>query len=322
MGLLKLSSKGRRFLLIMPSLIAVMLFGLVITASDNQQAYSPINLNPHLVLFDIDSLSPSELESFTVKALSRLREKREPLATRAAGLREDYGEQAYGWQRVHLGIKNARRLLPLARRLTLEVLREAEVGDPLKRAGLSREKRLINRVHKIVLDPLLANSAEVWEERLWEIRIGSDYALDLISDDKVILLLGHELMHVAARGGRLHQFIENVTETAGLSASVEPTEDQREDLACEFTGAEALKRFIALYPTEEAAAARFARAIGYESTSERLARALEDFCASYNGDMRDGAHLSMDQTIRALYGLDPEIKALLPQDSISSPLCR
>jgi hypothetical protein len=219
-------------------------------------------------------------------------------------------------------MKNVRRLLPLARRLTLEALREADVGDPLKKSGLSREKRLINAVHKVVLDPSLGDMGEVREERLSEIRVGPVYALNLTSDDEAILLLGHELTHVAARGGRLNQFIKNVTETARLSASVDTAEEQREDLACELTGAETLKRFIALYPTEESAAVRFARAIGYESSAVRLARAWGDFCDSYNGDARDGEHLSETQTIRALFGLDPELKALLPEDSNSSLFCR
>lgn len=323
MALLKLSIKGRRILSIMPGLIAGMLSGLLITASYNQQANSPVNPNPQLMLSDVDRLSASELESLTLKALSRLHEKRGPLATHASGAQKDNEEQTIdSWRQVHLGIKNVRRLLPLARRLTLESLREAEVGDPLKRSGLLREKRLINAVNKIVLDPWLADTAEVSEDRLWEIRIGSDYAFDLISDDEAIFLLGHELTHVAARSGRLNQFIENVTKTARLSASVEPTEDQREDLACDFTGAEVLKRFIALYPKDEPEAERFARAVGYEPHSVRLARAWEDFCASYNGDARDEEHLSQAQTIRALFGLDPEFKALLPQDAISSPHCQ
>lgn len=322
MTLLKLSIKGRRNLSIMPGLIVGMLFGLLITAAFNQQANAPINSNPSLMLSDIDRLSATELESLTLRALSRLHEKRGPLATHAAGAEEDYGEQAVdSWRQVHLGIKNVRRLLPLAKRLTLESLREAEVGDPLKRSGLLREKRLIDGVHKIVLDPLLADTAEVWDDRLWEIRIGPDYALNLISDDEAIFLLGHELTHVAARSGRLKQFVENVTETARLSAGVEPTEDRREELASDFTGAEVLKRFIALYPTEEPEAERFARAVGYEPPSVRLALAWEDFCASYNGDSGDGEHLSQAQTIRALVGLDPELKALMPQDSISSMLC-
>jgi hypothetical protein len=322
MVMLKLSIKGRRIRSIMPGLIAGMLSGLLITASFNHLASSPVNSNPHTMQSDIDRLSTSELESLTLKALSRLHERRGSLATPAAGAEEfNVGSTIDSRRQVHLGIENVQRVLPLARRLTLESLREADVGDPLKKSGLLREKRLINAVHKIVLDPLLADSAEVRDDRLSEIRIGPDYALNLTSDDEAIFLLGHELTHVAARSGRLKHFIDNVTETARSSASVESTEDQQEDLACDFTGAEALKRFIALYPTEEPEAVRFARVVGYGSPSVRLARAWEDFCDSYNGDAADDEHLSQSQTIRALLSLDPELKALMPQDSRLSLLC-
>jgi hypothetical protein len=306
----------------MPGLIVGMLLGLSLTASYNRQANSPVNPEPARVLSEVEHLSTAELETFSLKALSTLRERRGLSANHLAEAEADYEAQTInGWREVHLGIRNVRRLLPLARRLTLDALREAQVGDPLKKSGLSKEKRLIDAVHKIVLDPSLADTAEVWDDRLSEIRIGPDYALDLTSDDEAIFLLGHELTHVAARSGRLNQFIENVTETARHSANVELMEDQKEDLACDFTGAEVLKRFIALHPKDEPEAERFARAVGYESTAVRLARAWDDFCASYNGDAGDEEHLSQAQTIRALYGLDPELKALMPQDSISSTLC-
>jgi hypothetical protein len=274
------------------------------------------------MLSDIEHLSPTELESLTLKALSRLHEMRGALATQAVGEGEDYRRlPTYSWRQVHLGLKNVRRLLPLAKRLTLESLREADVGDPLKRAGLLREQRLVNAVDKIVLDPWLGDAAEVREGHLREIRIGSDYALHLISDDEAIFLLGHELTHVAARSGRLNQFIGNVSERARLSANVEPTKAQREDLACDFTGAKVLKRFIALSPSEDSAGVRFVRAVGYESHSVRLSRAWDDFCASYNGDVGDERHLSQDQMISALLGLDPELKALMPEDSVPSLFC-
>jgi hypothetical protein len=322
MTLLKFSIKGRRSLSIMPGLMVGMLSGLLLAASYNRQENSPVNPQPAQMLSEIEHLSTAELEAFSLKALSTLREKRGLDADEGSGAEEDYEVGTInGWRDVQLGIRNVRRLLPLARQLTLESLREAQVSDPLKRSGLSREKRLIDAVHKIVLDPSLADTAEVRDDRLSEIRIGPDYALHLISDDEAIFLLGHELTHVAARSGRLNQFIEHVTETARLSADVELMEDQKEDLACDFTGAEVLKRFIALHPKDEPEAERFARAVGYEPPAVRLARAWDDFCASYNGDAGDEEHLSHTQTLRALFGLDPKLKALMPQDSISSTLC-
>lgn len=307
---------------ILPGLIAGVIAGLLITAPVNWQTSAPANSNLTSGPSDLDRMSPAELETLALKTLSTLREKR-GFATghEPDTARESWGQTTDLRQQMHLGIENARRLLPLAKRLTLESLREAQIGERLKKSGLSREERLINGVEKIVLAQGLGDSAEILEDRLGEIRVGHDYALQLISDDEAMLLLSHELTHVAARGGRLDQLIENVAETTRLSAHVVPTTEQKEDLVCEFIGAQALKRFIALHPTEVRDAERFSRVFGYESPSERLARAWEDFCASYNYDPGDEEHLSQYQTIRALVGLDPELKALVPNDPVFSPPC-
>jgi len=47
----------------------------------------------------------------------------------------------------------------------------------------------------------------------------------------------------------------------------------------------------------------------------RLAPAWEDFCASYNGITGDTRHLSQGLTIRAMAGLDPELKAFIDRTS-------
>ena len=321
-ALSKLSTKGQRLFSILPGLIAGLITALLITVPVNRQVSAPGDSNLTLKPSELERLSPAELEALALETLSTLREKRGFAAGHEPDTAKVFWEQTTNSrQQMHLGIENARRLLPLAKRLTLESLREAQIGERLKTSGLSREERLINGVKKIVLAPGLGDSAEIWDDRLTEIRVGHDYALNLISDDEAMLLLSHELTHVAARGGRLKQLIENVAETTRLSTNIEPTVEQKEDLVCEFIGAQALKRFIALEPTGVRDAERFSRVFGYESPSERLARAWEDFCASYNYDPGDGDHLSQNQTIRALVGLDPELKALVPNDPVFPPLC-
>ncbi|HWW75666.1 MAG TPA: hypothetical protein VNZ44_09730, partial [Pyrinomonadaceae bacterium] len=97
---------------------------------------------------------------------------------------------------------------------------------------------------------------------------------------------------------------------------------QKEELACDFAGAEVLRRYIALRPTGRASADRFSRAFGYEPRSERLARAWQDFCMSYDGDPADEEHLSLAQTFRLLPRLNPVFESLIPEDATSSRLCR
>jgi hypothetical protein len=308
-----------RRLKFLPGLAVGVLFGLLATAPLNRQASEPSDPKPHQATFDIARLSPTELESLTLDALTALQQRKGPVAHRGF-----FNLAWSSWDRpgnnlsqVRLGMENARRLLPLAKKLTLESL-----DEKLKTSRLSREKRLIAAVHRLVLDPSLGGSSEVRDDDLKVIYVGPDYAAFLTSDDETMLLLGHELTHVAARAGRLNFFIEDVNKVARAAANLELAERQKEELACDYTGAEVLKRYIALHPTEETSVERFSRVFDYEPPAERLARAWEDFCASYNGDSPDDEHLSQDQTIRALLGLDPELKALIPGDAISTRLCR
>lgn len=320
----KFSITGRRPLSFLPGLLVGLLAGLLITVPQIRLASAPSDPRPIFRQTDIESLSAAELETLALETLSTFGKKRRFHADTWHGdENSSTGGTTDNWTQIQLGLKNIRRLLPLAKLLTLDALRTAQTDARLKTYGLLKEKRLLQSVRTIVLDPQLIGDAEVWEERLSEIRVAADYAPALISDDEAIFLLGHELTHVAARSGRLSQFINHVKETARLSADVEPTGEQKEDLACDYIGAEVLKHFIALYPTGETERERFSRIIGFNTLSERLARAWEDFCASYNGVPADEAHLSQAQTIRALVGLDPELKALIPDnDALSSKLCR
>jgi hypothetical protein len=214
-------------------------------------------------------------------------------------------------------MENARRLLPLAKRLTIESLRERVKTSPLR-----EEAQMIAAVKQVVYDRGLGDIAEVREENLSRIWIGPYYAIELSSDDAAVLVLSHELTHVAARAGRLNKLIDSVTANAQFDAHLESNHQQKEELACDFIAAEALKRFIANHPTNEPNSLRFSLAFGYERPADRLNRAWGDFCASYRGDSRDNEHLSQEQTIRSLVVLDQELKALVPDDALASRLCR
>jgi hypothetical protein len=310
--------KVLRWLAILPGFMVGTLAGLLVTAPRSRQASAPLAAAPAPTAPDIQRLSPSELETLALGVLSTLSEKRWNASpdgpVSAAG---SWNQEWADPRQVHLGMDNLRRLLPLAKKLTLESL-----GDSLKSKRLSREKRLLASVRRIVLDPSLNNSAGVWEEDLTIIHVGPAYATYLTSDDEAMLLLGHELTHVAARTGGLNKFIAGMSDAARQSADMELNEDQREELACDFTGAEVLKRYISLHPTDQTAAERFSLALGYESPANRLARAWRDFCVSYNGGPDDREHLSPDQTFSILPGLDPDLKALILDDAVSTRLCR
>ena len=226
-------------------------------------------------------------------------------------------ESVVVWQQARSGIKNAARLLPLARRLTLRALRQASASGPVNSGTLAAAKRRISAVNRIMLDAQLGNSGAVWDERPREIRIGPVYAMNLTSDDETLLLLAHELTHVALWSGRLDGLVNRLADKARFTTGVAVTADQREDLACDFVAALAVKRFVELNPTAESKALRLSRVLGYESRDDRLLFAWDDFCASYRdyGDPGDEEHLSQANNLRALRGLDPELRTLVPGDA-------
>jgi len=220
-----------------------------------------------------------------------------------------------GVSAILAGIKNTRRLLPIATKLSIKALLEWGEQNGLPARNLARAERKIKKVDRVILDGGLGDAAAVQDDRPREIRIGSGYAETLISDDEAVFLLAHELTHVAAQTGGLDGLIESASRRAKAAAGVETLDDQAEDLACDFIGAQVLKHFIDLHPTNEPKAERLLRTCGYELPSERLAHAWEAFCASYNGFTGDAHHLSQGLTVRALAGLDPELKAFVDRYS-------
>jgi hypothetical protein len=303
----------RRALTILLSVILGLVGGILISAPFKGRTVERFS-DGRVSRPNLARLSSPELEQLAYDVLSTLSNQGtlatpQPIAT--APDSQDSSRQ------IRLGIKNARRLLPIARELTIESLR-----DLTKNPNLSKEAKLIRSVRVIVLDSQLADFSEVRDDDLSVIRIGKDYATCLTSDDEAMLLLGHELTHVAARAGRLSKYIDAVNETALRSAQVSTSEPQKEELACDFAGAEVLKRFISARPTSESSTDRLSRVFGYELPAERLKRAWGDFCASYDGDPGDKEHLSQSQTVRSLLALDPEFKALIHQDALPENLCR
>jgi hypothetical protein len=202
-------------------------------------------------------------------------------------------------RQVNEGIANAQRLLPTARSLTINALhmRVGEFG--VEASDLHKAEDNINAVDLVLLDKNLGNLAEVDEDYPREIRIGAEYALFLTADEEVILLLAHELTHVAIESDQLDPFIENIARKSEELANVFPTEDQKEDLACDFIGEQALEQYVTLYPANL-------------STAQRLAIGIGQNCISgIDDDDGDEEHLSDSATLKAIFALDPELSRLI-----------
>ena len=309
---LKLSTTVRTGFPILSGVIPGIVIGIVLTTPFNGRTDNAVKADLS-TNGAIARLSSDELEHVALNVLSTLSERRGSLPQVSSQWSTLLQDDEHN---VRMGIANARRLLPLAKDLTIESLSQLT-----KNPNLSREKALIRSVRWVVLASRLGNFAEVREEDLSVIYVGAEYAADLISDDQAMLLLGHELTHVAARTGRLNHYVDEVNATVQRSANIHTNEAQKEELACDYVAAEVLKTFIATHRTSENDADRFSRAFGYEAPGERLTRAWIQFCAAYYGDPGDQEHLNEQQTIRSLRVLDPDLKALMLPDAIAADVC-
>lgn len=223
------------------------------------------------------------------------------LSARPANSTAVYASQA------ELGIKNVEKLLPLSRRLTLESLQALAAEYRIEPAEIRIAARRIEEVQFIVLDENLGDKAEVNDDEPTEIRVGTNYARDLTTDAETMLLLGHELTHIAARGGNLGAFIRQVAQRAERDAGVSPAESQKEDLACDFVGEQTLKRLLKSSATNK------------ETAGKQLARALDYDPDDGDDDDADEEHLGQHDTFKALLALDPELRALLHKSAPGQP---
>ena len=198
---------------------------------------------------------------------------------------------------VNLGIERAERLLPLAKKLVIESLRQLPAEFNASPGEVARAEHFVNAINSVVLDMDLDDAAEFEDDSPDSVRIGPGYALFLETDEETIMLLGHELTHAAEQERNLNEFVRTVATKVETDAGVYPGRAQRHDLTCDFIGEQVLKRFIKLNPSKESSALRLSHALDYN-------------CDDDNDDS-DDEHLSQDDTLKALLSLDPELNRLI-----------
>lgn len=192
------------------------------------------------------------------------------------------------------GLGRAAALLPLSRRLTSESLGEVARRYGVADEALGRARAQVEAVTQVRLDAGLGDLAEFDEEEPTAVSVGEGYARSLEGDDDCVVLLAHELTHAAAAGGDLDALVEAVAAEAGRRSGVFASDDQKEDLLCEYVGEQTLKRFARLRPDGEPPSTRVGRAFGPGEQQ--------------GDDGGDEEHLGADETWRALRALDAELK--------------
>jgi hypothetical protein len=203
------------------------------------------------------------------------------------------------------GAERAQRLLPVAKQLVVASLRQLITDYQLQKSPrLQTRIRLaiarVNAVKRVKPDMESRDNASVYLSRPQVITFGTIFLAGLRSDEGMIGVLSHELMHIAdGEHDSLRVLVSAVGKKASELTGLDVQGQRGEEVTCDLIGAMAVRAYIASTP-------------GYESIARRLARSVQHNCVEI--DEGDEDHLSPRNTIRALLSLHPVLVRELIND--------
>jgi hypothetical protein len=209
------------------------------------------------------------------------------------------------------GAERAQRLLPRAKELAVTSLRQLAVEYGLEKSPRF-EKRLrqaisrVNDVKRVRPDMDSRDNASVYLSRPHVITFGTIFLAGLRSDEGMISVLAHELMHIAdGDNDSLRPLVAAIGNRASDLTGLDIHGQRGEEITCDLIGAMAVRSYITETP-------------GYESIARRAARSIQHNCVEV--DEGDEDHLSPRDTIRALLALNPILVRELINDRQEPPL--
>ena len=194
------------------------------------------------------------------------------------------------------GAQHAQRLLPTAKSLVIVSLRklvkEYGFGNPKTYdARLRRAIAHVEAVRNIRPDEDSRDNASVFLRNPHTIVFGTIFLAGLPSDEGIISVLAHELVHIAdGSEDSLGLLFRGVGNRASNLTGMQIHDQRAEELTCDLVGTLAARSYVASTP-------------GYDPLPMRISRSLEHNCVEQ--DEGDDDHLSPRNTIRALLALDP-----------------
>jgi hypothetical protein len=203
------------------------------------------------------------------------------------------------------GAERAQRLLPLTKNLTIAALEQLanEYGfekSPAFRQRIKQAIARVNSVKRVKPDMDSRDNASVYLSRPHMITFGTIFLAGLRSDEGMISVLAHELMHIAdGDNDSLRPLVSAVGSRASDLTGLEIHGQRSEEVTCDLIGAMAVRAYITSTP-------------GYESIARRIARSIQHNCVEL--DEGDEDHLSPRNTIRALLALNPVLVRELISD--------
>ena len=203
------------------------------------------------------------------------------------------------------GADRAQRLLPVAKTLMINSLRQLVVEYDLNKSPrfetrLRQATARVNAVKKVRPDMESRDNASVFLSKPHVITFGTIFLAGLRSDEGMISVLAHELMHIAdGDNDSLRPLVSAIGNRASDLTGLEVHGQRAEEITCDLIGAMAARAYVANTP-------------GYESIARRLARSVQHNCVEI--DEGDEDHLSPRNTIRALLALTPVLVRELIND--------
>ena len=203
------------------------------------------------------------------------------------------------------GAERAQRLLPLTKSLMITALEQLanEYGfekSPAFRQRIKQAIARVNSVKRVKPDMDSRDNASVYLSRPHMITFGTIFLAGLRSDEGMISVLAHELMHIAdGDNDSLRPLVSAVGNRASELTGLEIHGQRSEEVTCDLIGAMAVRAYITSTP-------------GYESIARRIARSIQHNCVEL--DEGDEDHLSPRNTIRALLALNPVLVRELISD--------
>jgi hypothetical protein len=206
------------------------------------------------------------------------------------------------------GAERAQRLLPLAKTLVITALRQLSIEygfqkSPRFKVRINQAIARVNSVKRVRPDMESRDNASVYLSRPHVITFGTIFLAGLRSDEGMISVLAHELMHIGdGDNDSLRPLVSAVGKKASELTGLDVHGQRGEEITCDLIGAMAVRSYIVDTP-------------GYESIARRLARSIQHNCVEI--DEGDEDHLSPRNTIRALLALNPALVRELINDRFS-----
>ena len=203
------------------------------------------------------------------------------------------------------GAERAQRLLPVAKDLVINSLRQLSVDYGFQKSSkfnlrLRKAIERVNSVKRVRPDMDSRDNASVYLSRPHVITFGTIFLAGLRSDEGMISVLAHELMHIAdGDNDSLRALVAVVGNKVSDLTGLDIHGQRGEEVTCDLIGAMAVRAYIVSTPD-------------YESITRRLARSIQHNCVEL--DEGDEDHLSPRNTIRALLALNPGLVRELIND--------